>query len=199
MKDPEFLELLNLYLDREISEADAARLEAEVTADPKRRRVYLDYCRMNKACAILGDLDAEAAPPRRRIVPSRRSALSTGWYAAGALAAACIVAIFVYRGQPAGQQAPVQVASAPVPAARPAASFTAPAVPTLVAAPVSQADSADQFAWMNSVKLEPMQDVRIERAMFQPTPVLIDLDNRAIRQPAGMQTTAERAAFQFQR
>ena len=30
MKDSEFLELLNLYLDHEISPADAARLEAEV-------------------------------------------------------------------------------------------------------------------------------------------------------------------------
>ena len=34
MKDSEFIELLNLYLDHEISTADAARLEAEVQANP---------------------------------------------------------------------------------------------------------------------------------------------------------------------
>ena len=51
MKDSEFLELLNLYLDHEITPADAARLEAEVRADPERRRTYLQYCRMQKACA----------------------------------------------------------------------------------------------------------------------------------------------------
>ena len=46
MKDSEFIELLNLYLDHEISVADAARLEAEVQGSPARRRVYREYCQM---------------------------------------------------------------------------------------------------------------------------------------------------------
>ena len=53
MKDSEFTELLNLYLDHEISAADAARLEAEVQINPNRRRVYQEYCRMQKACKLL--------------------------------------------------------------------------------------------------------------------------------------------------
>ena len=53
MKDSEFIELLNLYLDHEITAADAARLEAEVQASPERRRVYQQYCRMQKACTML--------------------------------------------------------------------------------------------------------------------------------------------------
>ena len=36
MKDNEFIELLNLYLDHEISQEDAARLEAEVQRNPAR-------------------------------------------------------------------------------------------------------------------------------------------------------------------
>ena len=36
MKDPEFIELLNLYVDHEITSVDAARLEAEVAQNPAR-------------------------------------------------------------------------------------------------------------------------------------------------------------------
>jgi len=43
MKDREFIELLNLYVDREISAEDALRLEREVATDPKRREVYDQY------------------------------------------------------------------------------------------------------------------------------------------------------------
>src|SRR5205823_1698019 len=62
MKDSEFTQLLNLYLDHEISAADAARLEAEVMSNPARRRVYQDYCRMQKACKLLAsEFQSEAA------------------------------------------------------------------------------------------------------------------------------------------
>ena len=203
MKDQEFMELLNLYLDHEISEADAGRLEAEVLASPGRRRIYRDYCRMDKACAMLGDLDAAAAPARRRISPApARHGWATGLYAAGALAAACIAAVFVLRTGPAPSPAPAVAETAPGPAPyRPQLQpvFTAGAVSSLAEAQAPRADQADQFAWINAVRLEPMQGMRIEPAMFEPTPVLIDLENRAIRTPSTLQTTAERAAFQFQR
>jgi hypothetical protein len=55
MKDSEFIELLNLYLDHEISADNAARLEAEVQGNPERRRVYRQYCRMQKACTLLAN------------------------------------------------------------------------------------------------------------------------------------------------
>src|SRR5215510_4333714 len=107
MKDSEFIELLNLYLDHEISAADAARLEAEVQSNPSRRRRYQQYCRMQKACKMLaGDFqatadtaavdpkviafDAEAAAqPRRR---------SGGYLVAlGTAVAASIAIVFVGR------------------------------------------------------------------------------------------------------
>ncbi len=55
MNDREFIELLNLYVDREISAADAQRLEAEVARDPRRREVHDQYCRMQKACSRLSE------------------------------------------------------------------------------------------------------------------------------------------------
>ena len=52
MKDSEFIELVNLYLDHEISTADAARLEAEVQTNAARRQIYRQYCRIQKACRM---------------------------------------------------------------------------------------------------------------------------------------------------
>jgi hypothetical protein len=104
MKDSEFIELLNLYLDHEISAEDAARIEVEVQQNPARRRLYQQYCRLQKACTLLAkDFVEQAAttgsPADRRIVAleSRRS-WSTGVYVGGlAMAAACVALALVIR------------------------------------------------------------------------------------------------------
>lgn len=140
MKDSEFKELLNLYLDHEITAADAARLEAEVQRDPKRRKVYEQYCRMQKACKMLAtDFVAEpAAAEDNKVVrfdmavaeaaEGRRKRMGN-FYTIGSIAAAaaCVAIVFVGRNRQAEaeqaqfaathvvQSAPVapQVASAP--------------------------------------------------------------------------------------
>ncbi len=104
MKDSEFIELLNLYLDHEIAASDAARLEAEVQRSPERRRVYQEYCRIQKACTLLardfnhqaadtevvGNSEAELERPGR--VSWRPGVLGTaGLFAA----AACVAFVFV--------------------------------------------------------------------------------------------------------
>lgn len=100
MNDREFIELLNLYVDREISPEDAARLEAEVVGDAGRRRVYDQYCRMQKACSMLSARPAETAADgtESRVLefPAPR-AWRFGSTAAGIAAAACIIAIFGLR------------------------------------------------------------------------------------------------------
>lgn len=108
MKDTEFIEQLNLYLDNEISAEDAARLEAEVQSNPARRRVYQDYCRMQKACKLLAEdfADGKAADATRKVVHfeqakaehARRTRLS---YIGGGLAAAaaCLTVFFVGHEQ----------------------------------------------------------------------------------------------------
>lgn len=109
MKDSEFIELLNLYLDHEISAADAARLEAEVQSNPARRRVYREYCQMQKACKLLvHDLQTEVAPAGDKKVVAFDSGVSVSHrreiFAAGAFVAlaACVTIIFVSRSREAG-------------------------------------------------------------------------------------------------
>jgi hypothetical protein len=104
MKDAEFIELLNLYLDHEISPADAARLEAEVHGNPARLRIYQDYCRMEKACKLLaGKFETETVPALTDKVipfePAEGSTRRTGIYAIGLLAgaAACVAIVFIGR------------------------------------------------------------------------------------------------------
>jgi hypothetical protein len=118
MKDSEFIELLNLYLDHEISAADAARLEAEVQTNPARRSIYQDYCRMQKACKIIAaDFVTEEVPAAasdRKVVsfnaelaPSHTGArrraglIAFGGFAA---AAACVALVFVGRGRSGAEQ-----------------------------------------------------------------------------------------------
>jgi hypothetical protein len=102
MNDSEFFELLNLYLDHEISTVDAGRLEREVQSNPERRRIYQEYCRMQKACTMLAKdfVTPEVTPGEQKVVafgpqPSWKPGVLTG---AGLLAAAaCVALIMVNR------------------------------------------------------------------------------------------------------
>jgi hypothetical protein len=129
MKDSEFIELLNLYLDHEITAADAARLEAEVQANPKRREVYQQYCRMQKACTVLAKdfADTTVEAEDRKVVAfetPRASFWSPGFLATGGLvaAAACVAVVLSNRspapapGQPLTTE-PAMASTAKVPSA----------------------------------------------------------------------------------
>lgn len=129
MKDSKFIELLNLYVDHQITDADAAMLEAEIQQNPKRRQVYRQYCRMQKACAVLAEnfrTEAPAPADSGKIVeftPQRRSILR-GAYAVGALAAAACIATVVLMNRQADRSSSlantdgggggIHLASAPV-------------------------------------------------------------------------------------
>ena len=114
MKDAEFLELLNLYLDHEISAADAARLETEVQAHADRRRVYREYCQMQKACTLLAK-DFASEPVAGKIIDfaPRRASWTTGVFAVGgvAMAAACVAFVVVSRTRETGTGAAGSVAT----------------------------------------------------------------------------------------
>lgn len=62
MKDRRFKELINLYLDNEISMSEAAELEAELCCNPIRREQYNDYCRLYQGCATLFEKECSRAP-----------------------------------------------------------------------------------------------------------------------------------------
>jgi hypothetical protein len=147
MKDTEFIQLLNLYLDHEISGADAARLEAEVQANAARRRIYEQYCRMQKACRMIAaDFETEPAgdtgASEKKVIafnPAAAAAIAAqrkrvhGLYTVGTFAAvaACAAIIFVGRGnQPPSMEVPAAstqpVAAVPAsPIANPDATFVA--------------------------------------------------------------------------
>jgi hypothetical protein len=140
MKDNEFIELLNLYLDHEITGEDAARLEAEVQSHPERRRVYHEYCCMQKSCTLLAkDFSEQSAAPKIVAIEPRRSAWGPGLWAAGgfAVAAACVTLVLVNRAPTAvpvagAPEQPTVVATTMVPAPAPENTLA-----TLAAAPAA--------------------------------------------------------------
>lgn len=153
MKDSEFIELLNLYLDHEISAADAARLEAEVQSDAKRRRVYQDYCRMQKACGMLAD-DFATEPAETtddKIVAftqarSMQKARNRVQIVAGAFiaAAACLTVVVVGRYRQSSSVVPAPNAIVQNAPSAPTINQTIAAQPAMVAAtPVKLTTSAN--------------------------------------------------------
>ena len=99
MKESKFIELLNLYIDQQISPEDAALLEAEILQNPRRRQIYSQYCRIHRACTIALEqqkvLDETApAQGRGRVFEAPRRS-RWGYYAAGLAAAACVSLVAV--------------------------------------------------------------------------------------------------------
>ncbi|MSU24819.1 MAG: zf-HC2 domain-containing protein [Opitutus sp.] len=145
MKDSEFIELLNLYLDHEISAADAARIEHEVQHNPARRQTYLEYCRLQKACALLAQ-DFASQTDEQKIIAfePRRSSWAPGLSLGGlAVAAACVALVFVNRTREiAPVAAPALVTTVVLPALPVAttAETVSRAVAQTVAVPERRAD-----------------------------------------------------------
>jgi hypothetical protein len=79
MNQDRFIELLNLYLDEEISAVDYSDLMLEVSGDSERQKIFEEYTRIYKACTRLG-ASFESRPVRR--------SFSQTIYAIGGLAAA---------------------------------------------------------------------------------------------------------------
>lgn len=114
MKESRFLELLNLYIDQEISPEEAALLEQEIVRSAQRRKVYVQYCRMHRASSILFErYRADSAPSGDTLAQAARDvdqkvlqfpqvaksrSLKTWGYAMGSVAAAaCLALVIVNR------------------------------------------------------------------------------------------------------
>jgi len=81
MKESRYIELLNLYVDHQLTAEEAVELEAEVQRSPERRKTYLQYCRMQKACGLLFEADRTLAPKTAAAVIAIRNpgARRTDW------------------------------------------------------------------------------------------------------------------------
>lgn len=163
MNDSEFIELLNLYLDHEIDPADAARLEAEVHRDARRREIYRQYCQMQAACAQLAGHFADTAETERNVevfAPTRISRPT--WYAGGLAAAACLTVFLIvrsHRRDVAVTEAAPQVALAPAVAPAAAKPETFTTVPLFNANPtqaVAASDTPAQLNWLKTVQYSPL-------------------------------------------
>lgn len=134
MKESKFIELLNVYIDHQISPEDAALLEHEILRDPRRRKIYSQYCRMHRACTLAFEQSKTAgatlSPPVEIVEFGSGARARLGYYAAGLAAAACLAIVAVRTAVRPGVTAAARTV-APAPQAPALASSTpASAVPT---------------------------------------------------------------------
>jgi hypothetical protein len=224
MKESKFIELLNLYVDHEITPAAAELLEAEVRGNPEHRRVYRQYCQMQKGCTELAGSFRSQAPatsPKLVEFAPRRRVWGAGTYAAGlAAVAACAVLVFGVRSR-LNERTVVTPASVQRPIAASLNAPMAPMVRNIVSRPELQpvfgprrltlrgqnaelaeaAPATDPLAlgdWMNSIQLSSLQGVSPEELRFDARATLRP-EARAERTARPFQGKAEWTAFTFQK
>lgn len=225
MNDTRFIELVNLYVDRQISPAEHAELELEIQSDPRRRQVYLQYCRMHRATKLVyesfrAQADGQPAAPARQpasiaSIAARARQRRARWYYAGAglAAAACVAFVFVSGSfRPAAQ---TELAARPANQVAVAAVQPTPVRPqpaaTLAVTPVTR-DVGERELTAMLATLRAEQD-RLFTPQAQPVNLsLFDdgvFDNRTSTQGRGQSVIVPRrnqqrantefTAFQFQR
>jgi len=94
MTDAKFKELVNLYLDKEISERELAQLKDALANDAKRRREFEELRRLHQAMLLALGSSLDATGPRGeppKVVRMRRWA--TGFAAAASFAVGGAVAL----------------------------------------------------------------------------------------------------------
>lgn len=147
MKDARFIELVNLYIDRQIAPDEAAELELEIQTNPRRRQVYLEYCRMHRATKLVYESfrahSEQTGQPARQPASIahiqgriRQRRLRWVYATSGLAAAACIAFVAAFRSDFGGSEnSTVQTL---------AAAKTTPAAPAVATAaqPAPAAESA---------------------------------------------------------
>ena len=227
MKESRFIELVNLYVDRQISTAETAELEAEIQVSPRHRKIYQQYCHMQRATKLVyesfrANADqpvAEGAVRGGSIAQFEHSRQRNRWaYAVGgiAAAAACFAVVMVRSGSfsrgsalASAQPAPVVVAAMAAPAAQPAV------IPASLPANDSQVIFAEQqtAAQLSAKRLEEMRTFALSQqratqsiSLFADdafeTKQLMNADSKKVfqlKRKSDKGTSTEFTAFQFQR
>lgn len=145
MKDTRFSELVNLYIDRQISPEEQAELELEIRTNPRRRQVYLHYCRMHRATKLVYEsfrataddgTEAPRQPASIALLEDRLRARRARWkYAMGGLAAAaCLALVFARMNFSPGGDVARQLTAARTTPAAPAVAVAATPAPDRAAA-----------------------------------------------------------------
>lgn len=124
MNDNRFIELVNLYVDREITAAETAELEIEIQTNPRRRAIYNQYCKLNRATTLVYDsFRAQAAEPATRLAgqgtiakfETAKRQRRSNWavYTGGLAAAACVAFALVQFNRAGGPVPADSIAQAP--------------------------------------------------------------------------------------
>lgn len=183
MKDSRFTELVNLYIDRQISPDEQAELELEIQSNPRRRQVYLQYCRMHRATKLVyesfrAQTEQPGQPARQPAtiahIQGRIRQRRLRWaYAASGLAAAACVAFVVMRSNltDASTASPDLAAAQTTPAA-PAVAVAAQPAP----APTVRAEAPRQAELANAA-LTPRDYASILASLRQDEQSLLSLQN----------------------
>jgi hypothetical protein len=224
MRDNRFIELVNLYIDRQITAEETAELEAEMQANPRRRAVYRQYCQLHSATKqVYAGFRAQASEPQAgapagRVVQAefaRRSRAHWIHYAGGLAAAACLAVVFV-RYNANSQPVETMIAGT---AQEPAAQVAAPTA-VVAAVPVpetaarlenSLATEPNYSALLTALRQEeqrafatsPLQSDRLpslfDDGVFDTRPMLPANSQREFRGKQAPKEPAQFTAFQFQR
>lgn len=212
MKESRFIELLNLYVDRQITADEVAELEAELQRDPKRQAVYRQYCRIHTATKRVYESfrsvadQSNAAPAGKtgvvELFESRRRRSRWAYYTGGFAVAACLALVFVMSRNQAAPSAAPEIAAA-APSAPVAAEVPVEPVRVAVAepSPVSLRNSVatvtpDYVAMLAALREQDEErDFHAERARLGR---LQPLFNDSMFEPARMLSAQEQRVFRSQ-
>ena len=224
MKDHRFIELVNLYIDRQITAAETAELETEIQGNPRRRAVYRQYCQLNRATTLVYDSFRAQAAGQPAVEPAARSSIELfasrqrgrrhrwAYYASGLAAAACLALVFArlntkpasgpdYVAVSKSQPAPLVATAAPL--VQPDSGVHEPIAP----GPVSLRNVAepDYAALLTALQQEEQRNQTgrvpslFEDGVFESQQVMPPANQRTFRSRHTPAQPAEFTAFQFQR
>ena len=164
MKETRFIELVNLYVDRQISPAETAELEADIQGNPRHRKIYQQYCHMHCATKLVYEsFRANAEQPTGSahqlggsVAQFEQRRQRSRWYysVGGIAAAACFAVVLARTGTFSHSENKGAIAATPVPAANvaPAAIQPVPAPAALEPKENQAALAEQQYAAQLSVK-----------------------------------------------
>ncbi len=225
MNDERFIEMLNLYIDRELSGAEIDEIEEAIASSPERQKIYAQYCRIERATQHLLNETDVPQPRIAELIAAARSddntvefepapkAPKTRWLGWGtsvaSLAAACLAIVFIMQpaDEPAGETA---VAAPAVETAVPAFIDDSAYQTVFVLDDDRSSDrlermrpASDSFAWMNQLQFAPIERSQIDSWQMEASePIEVRSLNPRWITPVGLDDTPgreEMTAFQFQR
>jgi hypothetical protein len=224
MRDNRFIELVNLYIDRQITAEETAELEAEMQANPKRRAVYHQYCQLHSATKqVYAGFRAHASEPQAgapagRVVRAEfaRPSRSHWVHYAGGLAAAACLAVVLVRYNANSQTPETMVAETAREPATPVASAPAVVTAPMPAAATGRLENGlatepDYSALLTALRQEDQRAFAagqlpparlpslFDDGVFETRQVLPANNQRVFRGKQAPAQPAEFTAFQFQR